>query len=183
MNDILKKYKLLFAEERPEKWDLIPDIELYMDQVISYMQRQHLGFDVNESLTSSMVNNYAKQEVMPRANGKKYTREHIAYLTAICLLKQILSVSDTKVLLDEELKDEEISSFYEKYTDILDQNLIIIDNLIDADLDKGKRAELALKLAISSYTQKLACQCLVDSLKDDITLSAKEKNKEKSEKD
>lgn len=174
MKDILKDYKKLFAEKRPENWDLIPDIELYMDQVIGYMQRQHLGFDINENLTSSMVNNYAKQEIMPRAKGKKYTREHIAYLTAICLLKHILSVSDTKVLLDEELKDEKISSFYEKYTDILDQNLTIIDNLIDTNLDKKDRAELALKLAISSYTQKLACQCLVDSLKD---VNTKDKNK------
>ena len=95
--------KSLFTKKRPEHWNMIPDLDLYMDQIIEYMKRQHPGFDVNEKLTSSMVNNYTKQGLMPRSNGKKYGREHIAWLTAICLIKQIVSVNDTKVLLDEHM--------------------------------------------------------------------------------
>lgn len=167
MKEKLKKYQKIFAEKRPDSWDMIPDIELYMDQVLSYMKRQHLGFDLNENLTSSMVNNYAKQGLMPRAKGKKYTREHIAYLTAICLLKQIVSVSDTKVLLDTQLENENIDEFYEKYINILDRELINMDNLIHTDAETCDVAELALKLAVSSYAQKLACQCLIDSLKEE----------------
>ena len=58
--------KELFAKERPENWNDIPDIDLYMDQVIGYMKRQHIGFSVSEHLTPAMVNNYVKQKVMPK---------------------------------------------------------------------------------------------------------------------
>ena len=71
MNEKLEQYKVMFKEKRPEPWDAIPDIDLYMDQVLNYMQRQHLGLKIDEKLTSSMVNNYTKQGVMPKAKGKK----------------------------------------------------------------------------------------------------------------
>lgn len=164
MNKSLQQYKDMFKEQRPEKWNGIPDIDLYMDQVLSYMQRQHIGLQVDETLTSSMVNNYTKQGVMPKAKGKKYNREHIAYLTAICLLKQVISMTDCKTLLDKQIGDEEISSFYEKYSKILDEELVNVDNLMGTCDNDDEIVDLALKLAISSYTQKLACQCLIKSL-------------------
>ena len=164
MNEKLEQYKVMFKEKRPEPWDAIPDIDLYMDQVLNYMQRQHLGLKIDEKLTSSMVNNYTKQGVMPKAKGKKYNREHIAYLTAICLLKQVVSVSDSKTILDNQIADGEISSFYEKYTKLLDEELINVDNLMGTCDNDEEIIDLALKLAISSYTQKLACQCLINSL-------------------
>ncbi len=167
MDNKLDKYIKMFKENRPEPWNNIPDIDLYMDQILSYMTRQHLGLEVNENLTSSMVNNYTKQGLMPRAKGKRYNREHIAYLTAICLLKQVVSVSDTKTLLDYQIKDSEIRRFYEKYTQILDEELINVDNLIRTTTSKKSIADLALKLAISSYAHKLACECLIDSLKEE----------------
>lgn len=73
--------------QRPVAWDQLPDFALYMDQVLSYMDRQVLRFDEEDALTASMVNNYTKSGLVPRAEGKKYNREHLAYLTAICVLK------------------------------------------------------------------------------------------------
>lgn len=63
--------KKILSEERPANWEEIPDIDLYMDQIVGYMKRQHIGLKVNENLTGAMVNNYVKQKVMPKANGKK----------------------------------------------------------------------------------------------------------------
>lgn len=74
--------------QRPVAWDQLPDFALYMDQVLSYMDRQVLRFDEEDALTASMVNNYTKSGLVPRAEGKKYNREHLAYLTAICVLKR-----------------------------------------------------------------------------------------------
>ena len=113
-----KELKRLFSEKRPSDWEQIPDIDLYMDQVTSYMQRQHIGFEVNENLTPAMINNYVKQKVMPKANGKKYDRDHIAYLTAIVLLKQVISVGDVKTLLGFQLEDEDIRIVRTKRFDI-----------------------------------------------------------------
>ncbi|MFR8330973.1 MAG: DUF1836 domain-containing protein [Oscillospiraceae bacterium] len=62
-----------------------------MDQLISYMPRQLIHYGEGEALTSAMVNNYIKDGALPRADGKRYSRTHLAYLTAICALKQVLS--------------------------------------------------------------------------------------------
>ena len=64
--------------QRPASWQELPDIALYMDQIISYMPRQLIHFDEGEALTSAMVNNYIKDGAMPRAEGKRYSRTHLA---------------------------------------------------------------------------------------------------------
>ena len=86
MPERIKELIYRLEHSRPENWDKIPDIDLYMDQIIGYMKRQHIGleFDGDESLTPAMINNYMKSDLLPRAHGKKYDREHIGYLTAIC---------------------------------------------------------------------------------------------------
>lgn len=119
----LDEFKDKLNHTRPEQWDMIPDIELYMDQVISYMTRQHIGLELDgeENLTSAMINNYIKSGLLPRARGKKYNREHIGYLTAICLLKQVLSVSETGQLLRQQMENCSIEEFYRHYTEILDE--------------------------------------------------------------
>ena len=85
--------------ERPVDWEGFPDIGLYMDQLINYMPRQLIHYGEGETLTSAMVNNYIKDGAMPRAEGKRYSRTHLAYLTALCALKQVLSVKDAGLLL------------------------------------------------------------------------------------
>ena len=80
--------------QRPVPWDQLPDFSLYMDQVLSYMDRQVIRFDEDDGLTAAMVNNYTKSGLVPRAEGKKYNRDHLAYLTAICVLKRVMSTRD-----------------------------------------------------------------------------------------
>lgn len=151
---------------RPQEWEQIPDIDLYMDQVIMFMQRQHIGLEISneETLTSAMINNYIKSGVLPRASGKKYSREHIGYLTAICLLKQILSVSDTGSLLAKKMENEDISVFYDEYKKVLDREYSAVAEKLKGCDTESKMADAALELAVSSYAQKLACQQLVDML-------------------
>lgn len=80
----LRELKGRLEGERPAEWDALPDIGLYMDQLISYMPRQLIHYGEGESLTSAMVNNYIKDGALPRAEGKRYSRTHLAYLTALC---------------------------------------------------------------------------------------------------
>lgn len=159
--------KKILEEKRPNSWEDIPDIDLYMDQVLSYMTRQHVGLELDENLTSAMVNNYMKKDLLPRAKGKKYDRQHIAYLTAICLLKQVLSVSDAGELLKlhiKEREEEQVRRFYEKYMETMDQEFCGISAAIDEEADREQLADLALRLAVSSYGQKLACQQILEKL-------------------
>ena len=92
--------------QRPVPWDQLPDFSLYMDQVLSYMDRQVIRFDEDDGLTAAMVNNYTKSGLVPRAEGKKYNRDHLAYLTAICVLKRVMSTRDMDLLIREELQGE-----------------------------------------------------------------------------
>lgn len=83
---------------RPASWETLPDIPLYMDQVLSLMSRQTIRFGEEDALTAAMVNNYIKDGVVPRAEGKRYHAEHLAYLTMVCVLKQVLAVKDAALL-------------------------------------------------------------------------------------
>lgn len=83
------------------RYDEIPSIELYMDQVLTFID-DSLTLIANPDekiLTSSMVNNYVKQKIIPLPSNKRYRKEHVASLIAVCLLKKVFSISSIHSLL------------------------------------------------------------------------------------
>lgn len=81
---------------------MIPDIDLYMDQVTTFMDSNLEKSKRNESdkiLTKTMINNYAKNDLLPPPLKKKYSKEHLLVLVFIYYLKNILSISDIQTLL------------------------------------------------------------------------------------
>lgn len=154
-------------ETRPGAWEDIPDIHLYKDQVIEIMEGQHIGFTVDpeESLTPAMINNYAKSGLMPRAKGKRYDRSHIAYLTIICMLKQILPAKDAGAFLRELASDEDgLKDLYGQYCRLLDEKCLEVSGRMDKSRTEQDIRELMLELAVSSYVQGLACKRLTEIL-------------------
>ncbi|NLO36161.1 MAG: DUF1836 domain-containing protein [Clostridiaceae bacterium] len=84
-------------------WPMLPDIGLYMDQVQTYIDRQLVLYSKDEQdrlLTAAMINNYIKDDLIPRAEGKKYYPVHLALLMIIATLKPVLSMQDLNRLLD-----------------------------------------------------------------------------------
>ena len=81
------------------EWETLPDIGLYMDQVVTLMERSFCGALPKGEITKSMVNNYVKVELIPRPVGKKYDREHLAMLLMIGVLKQALSMESIAQVL------------------------------------------------------------------------------------
>lgn len=85
---------------RPED---IPDIELYMDQVTTFMDSRLRTTTRNPGddkvLTKTMINNYAKNDLLPPPVKKKYSKEHVLLLFFIYYYKNILSISDIQTLL------------------------------------------------------------------------------------
>ena len=63
----LRELKTRMESQRPAEWEALPDLNLYMDQVIGYMPRQLIQYGEGERLTSAMVNNYIKDGLLPRA--------------------------------------------------------------------------------------------------------------------
>ena len=69
------------------EWDELPDFGLYMDQLVTYVARSFPGISGRLDLTSSMNNNYVKAGLIDKPTGKKYSREALAQLLMISLMK------------------------------------------------------------------------------------------------
>ena len=80
----------------------IPNIDLYMDQVTTFMDKQMASskrYEEDKVLTKTMINNYAKNNLLPSPEKKKYTKEHLLVLTFIYYFKSFLSIKDIEMLL------------------------------------------------------------------------------------
>lgn len=161
MND-LTDLRARLREQRPVDWDQLPDFALYMDQVLSYMDRQVIRFDGDDGLTAAMVNNYTKSGLAPRAEGKKYGREHLAYFTAICVLKRVMSTRDMDLLIRQELQGgRPVREGYTAFRESLDKALNITADELDAlagdgELDDDALADAAIHFALLSYAAGVA---------------------------
>lgn len=103
----------------------VPNIDLYMDQVTTFMD-EHLSdvkrYEDDKILTKTMINNYTKNDLLPPPVKKKYSKEHIYVLTFIYYLKNILSISDIQKLLnpltDKFFNKEELPDLEYIYSEI-----------------------------------------------------------------
>ena len=96
-------------------WEDLPQLDLYMDQVIilltRYLSLMNRGED-EKFITASIINNYVRMRIMPPPVKKKYSRCHIAYLVVICTLKRSLSISSIRRLLPEERTEAAVHELY-----------------------------------------------------------------------
>ena len=84
------------------KIDEIPDIELYMDQVIKFMDDHFASlkrYEGDKMLTKAMINNYTKNKLLPSPEKKKYGKDHMLLLIFIYYFKNVLSIKDINSIL------------------------------------------------------------------------------------
>ena len=162
----LSDFRERLESQRPVAWDQLPDFALYMDQVLSYMDRQVIRYDDDDGLTAAMVNNYTKSGLVPRAEGKKYNREHLAYLTAICILKRVMSTRDMDLLIREELQgDRSVADGYAAFCASLDKALhLTAEEMANRAEDDGL-ADAAIHFALMSYAAGVASSRYVSLLR------------------
>lgn len=121
VKDIIKKQS---NEEKIQLED-IPELDLYMDQVIQLFEKKLSSSKRNEEdkvLTKTMINNYAKAKLLMPIKNKKYSKEHLILMSLIYDFKGALLISDIKLLLDEIVKGYENDEEYnirELYLDYL----------------------------------------------------------------
>lgn len=180
----LKQLKQLLEQERPVIWDELPDLALYMDQIISYMPRQLINLQGEEQVTSAMVNNYIKDGLVPRAEGKRYGKTHLGYLTAVCAMKKVLSVKDMRTMLDFVPEGKSPESIYNYFVRAIDTALSEAAANLDVDTPEDGLPALALSLGLRSYANQLACQRVLElMLSKHPEKQEKKKEKEKEKKD
>lgn len=135
IDEIIKKLSLT---ERVEEKD-IPEIDLYMDQVIQIFEQKLSSSkrkDSDKVLTKTMINNYAKAKLLMSIKNKKYSKEHLLLMSMIYDLKGSLSISDIKDLFDnivkkyDEDKEYDLRSLYKLYLDTNKSNFKdFLDNI------------------------------------------------------
>ena len=145
----------LYKHHMP-RWDELPDIELYLDQVVNYLEK-HLGIYVankeEKIITKTMINNYVKLNIIPAPNKKKYSREHLAYLLIICSLKQVMPIPKIKELIDLKLKSctpqDLLNNFSDLYKVTFEGVLGNSTSYIDKSKDSFLDASIFLAMASS----------------------------------
>ena len=155
----------------------IPDIDLYMDQVIQLFDSKYqpsLRKEEDKVLTKTMINNYAKGKLLFPIKNKKYSKEHIMLISLIYQLKGSLSINDIKSVL-EPLKEENIrlEDFYSKVMEEQEGHAQLVLSSIDS-LEKKIEAtevddlhhQLLLIVALSNISTlyRRAVEYLVDDL-------------------
>ena len=117
----LARWDTFITEYHLPDWDAIPDLGLYMDQVIVLLE-QYLTFipaptgSKERFVTSSTINNYVRLKIMPAPVKRKYHRIHIAYLIMILTMKQSLSISDVQKILPQDSSEANVRAVYEDYS-------------------------------------------------------------------
>lgn len=179
--EALEELKERLESQRPVDWEGLPDLNLYMDQVIGYMPRQLIQFEEAEGLTSAMVNNYIKDGLLPRAEGKRYSKVHLAYLTAICALKQVLPVKDAGLLAAEN-GGGDVEEMYRRFRASLNLALNDTAQRLETDCPEEELPRLALTLALRSYADKLACERVIDLMREKTPIPDGKSKKSRKEK-
>lgn len=115
----LRKWEGFLQEYELPTWDMLPCIELYMDQVLVLLT-QYLNFlpreDGAENITTpAMVNNYVKMKVLPPPVKKRYSRVHLAYLIMVCMLKQTLGISLVQQILPADASEDTVHATYDAF--------------------------------------------------------------------
>ena len=99
----------------------IPDIDLYMDQITTFMEDKLEKFKRTEEdkiLTKTMINNYTKNEIIPSPKKKKYSKEHMMLLILTYHMKQTLSMGDIHSLLSPISENDDVETLYKNFLEI-----------------------------------------------------------------
>lgn len=152
------------------RWNELPEIDLYLDQVVNYLEKYLGKFNLNKEdkiITKTMINNYVKLGIMPAPDKKKYSREHIAYLIVICALKQIYSISDIGKLISLTIEYFELSKAYNRFCANLE---VSVKNVFTR-----KEFHNSERMTEEQYLLKNVVQSVADKLYVEVTFLNKDK--------
>ncbi len=178
--ELRKKLKLDYI--LPED---IPDIDLYMEQVTTFMDqymKSNLRNDEDKTLTKTMINNYTKNHLLPAPDKKKYNREHLILLIYIFYLKNVISINDIRKLLKPLVNhtddDRDIYKIYEATFDMekaqyfnIESSVIKAHQIVDKKFSHEEdeylnKMQFIYLLGYDIYSKKRLIETLIDELPD-----------------
>lgn len=188
-NDLLNSILASLSRVDYVKSTDIPNIDLYMDQVTSFMEKQLKSTKRNEEdkvLTKTMINNYAKNDLLPAPVKKKYSKEHLLLLILIYYFKNILTMKDIESLLkpitekyfhtDSEITIahiyDEVCAFEKERTKLMQKDIeLMYQQSMETfpDVEGEDREALQFfsficSLSLDVYVKKLLIEKLIDEM-------------------
>ena len=186
------------------KTEQIPEVDLYMDQVTSFME-EHLKktkrSPEDKALTKTMINNYAKNRVLPAPIRKKYSKEHILLLLFIYYYKNLLSIGDIEQLFrpvtEQHFHIDSGLNLSDIYEEVFSREALQMDRLKEdirakfedscltfTDTDSEDQEYLQLfafisELSFDVYLKKHMIEMLIDQLREESIPDSKTKKAKK----
>lgn len=162
----LSDFSDTFRSYTTESWSQFPGIDLYMDQVVTYLERLLKLFDTDASgrvITSSMVNNYVKEGYLKRPVNKKYDRVHLVTLYIMSMLKPILPIPLIAGSLSNLTDEQKYQSFFEELTKLQDEAFNDISDRLSASLEQlsDEAYETTLRLFALQLTSEANARKIV----------------------
>jgi len=168
--DFLKQHDAIIPQER------LPEIDLYMDQLTTFMDDKLKPCKRMESekiLTKTMINNYSKDKMLPASVNKKYSQTHMMLLVLIYQLKATLSMGDIQRLLTHIGGDGALAAMYDAFTSMQAQIITHADadlprvlsdaeSLLPEEDEKAQTLAAVLALSLEASAKKRQAEQLLD---------------------
>ena len=210
IDDISEYILKVFNNVKLVDSDLIPNIDLYMDQVTNFLEKQLASqkrMPDDKVMTKTMINNYAKNDLLPSPVKKKYNKEHILLLIFIYYFKNILSINDIQLLFEpltkkyfgnddsfslkdiyeeviklnnnqEEMLKEDVINKFKIIADAFEKkNIAFTDELSDDERDFLIFFGYICSLLFDIYSKKRLVEKLMDQYSEKLTVSGNGKEK------
>lgn len=158
------------------RWEELPDIELYMDQVITLIERylapllEEADEENNKIITSAMINNYVKLGIMPKPIKKRYERVHLAHMIVITILKQVILIPEVKQgIYLQTLVSGNIEAAYDLFCDELEDALRVMtqrfrpagDDVETLTIERVGSERIGLHMACVSMASKIITEKVI----------------------
>ena len=139
------------------KWEDIPNIDLYLDQVLLYVNQvcAPISPDKDKGLTASMVNNYVKHGYLTKPDKKKYQRKQIARLIAITTLKSVFSIQEIAQTLNTLQTQASSDKLYDAFVDYMNHGINPENPIIQTSCQTVKLYHQTLDLILSKEEEEI----------------------------
>lgn len=169
-------------------FDDIPDLDLYMDQVTTYINKKFEASKRQEDdklLTKTMINNYTKSKLLPAPDKKKYSKDHILALGLIFFFKNVISISDVTTVMEpifrnyfhsQETPLENLINNFIEFVQREDMSDSILNEFKDVNTifegttsseEKAKTLAIIGVLSYDMFIRKIIVERLIDSLSEE----------------
>ncbi len=148
------------------RWKELPDLEIYMDQVLSLITRyfaDYPGFD-SKGITASMVNNYVKLGIIPPPSKKKYHRMHLAYLIIICVLKTVLPISLVSGMISGKIESGcSYEELYNMFCDLFESSVSSAVASFSQSPESVSSTDAAFRAALNAHAEQTLAMGLMQA--------------------